>query len=77
MPPTLKCTRPLQPELLLGVARDHGGELDLLAVQVLARDLRQPVDLALERVVEPAVGVAEIDGRIPHLQVEKSRPSAS
>src|SRR6516165_145324 len=60
----------LAAELRFSIARDHGGEFDLLAVQILARDLRQPVDLALERVVETAVGVAEIDGRVPHLQVE-------
>src|SRR5262249_32925535 len=64
----------LERELLLGVARDQRGELDLLAVQVLARDLRQAVDLALERVVEPAVGVAEIDRRVPHLQIEIFAP---
>src|SRR5262249_53884853 len=57
-------------ELRLRVARDQRGELDLLAMQVLARDLRQPVDLALERVVEATVGIAEIDRRVPHLQVE-------
>src|SRR5262249_38484025 len=45
----------LEPELRFRVARDQRGELDLLAVQVLARDLRQAVDLALESVVEAAV----------------------
>ena len=39
-------------------------------MHVLTGDLRQPVDLALERVVQAAVGVAEVDRRVPHLQVE-------
>ena len=54
------------------------GELDLLAMQILARDLRQAVELALQRVVQALVAVAEIDGRVPHLQVEIRRgPRAS
>src|SRR3990170_4779470 len=60
----------LAAELGLGVARDDGGELDLLAVQILAGKLRQPGELARERLVEPAVAVAEIDRGVPHLQVE-------
>ena len=64
----------LQAELLLGRLGQDGGQLDLLAVQVLARHLRQPVELAPRRVVETRVAVAEIDGRIPHLQVEVLAP---
>ena len=60
----------LQPELLLGRLGQHGGELDLLAVQVLARHLRQPVELAPRGIVEALVAIAEIDGRVPHLQIE-------
>ena len=46
------------------------GELDLGRVQVLARDLRQRVDLALQHVVQARVGIAEVDRRVPHLQIE-------
>src|SRR6266545_296531 len=66
----------LETELGLGIARDQGGELDLLAMEILARHLRQLVDLPLERVVEPTVAVAEIDRRVPHLQVEVLAPGA-
>jgi hypothetical protein len=52
--------------------RDQRGELDLLAMQILAGDLRQRVDLALQRSVQARIGIAEIDGRIPHLQVEEA-----
>ena len=49
------------------------GELDFLGVQVLTRELGKGVDLALQRVIQPPVLVAEIDGRIPHLQIEIRR----
>src|SRR3984893_10616063 len=60
----------LEAEFSFGILRDRRGKLDLLAVEILACDLRQPVDLAFQRVVETLVGVAEIDGRVPHLKVE-------
>ena len=66
----------LEAELALGGLGQHGGQLDLLAVQILARHLRQPVELAPRRLVEALVAVAEIDGRIPHLQVEVGPPLA-
>jgi hypothetical protein len=59
-------------ELGFGVLRDQRRELDLLAMQILAGDLRQRVDLALQRRIETGVGVAEIDGRVLHLQVEEA-----
>src|SRR5258706_10354465 len=59
-----------QAEAALDALAHHPGELDFLAVQVLAGELRQLVDLRLERVVHRLVGVAEIDGRVPHLQIE-------
>ncbi len=46
------------------------GQLHLFGVEVLAGELRQGVDLPLECVIQPAVGVAEVDGRVPHLKVE-------
>ena len=60
-------------ELLLGILGDQRGELDLLAVQILARHLRQPVELAPHGGVEAGVAVAEVDRRVPHLQVEVRR----
>jgi hypothetical protein len=42
-------------------------------VQILAGDLRQLVELALQGLVVPRIRVAEIDRRIPHLQIEKRR----
>src|SRR5436190_3772439 len=60
----------LQPEPLLGQLRQHGGKLDLLTVQVLARQLRQPVELAPHHLVQTGIAIAEIDSRIPHLQIE-------
>jgi hypothetical protein len=59
-------------ELALGILRDQRRELDLLAMEILAGDLRQRVDLALQRGVEARIGVAEIHRRIPHLQVEEA-----
>ena len=58
-------------ELGLGVLGDHRGQFDLLAVQVLRGDLRQAVQLTVGGVVQALVAVAEIDGRVPHLQVEE------
>src|SRR5205085_10067929 len=63
----------LLPELRLGVAGDQRRKLDLLAMQVLARDLRQAVDLALQGLVQALVGVAEVDRRVPHLEIEERR----
>ena len=60
----------VEAEFLLGVHRDHFRQLDLALVQVLAGDLRQGVDLLFQRVVQARVGVAEVDRRVPHLQVE-------
>src|SRR6185369_474554 len=45
-------------------------ELDLGRMQVLARDLREHVELPAHRVGQALVGVAEVDGRVPHLEVE-------
>ena len=50
---------------------DSGGQFDLFAVQILAGHLRQLIKLALDRIVQTLVFVAEIDGRIPHLQIQK------
>ncbi|RMO59452.1 hypothetical protein ALQ29_05598 [Pseudomonas marginalis pv. marginalis] len=60
----------VEAEFFLGVDRDHFRQLDLAFVQVLAGDLRQGVDLLFQRVVQARVGVAEVDRRVPHLQVE-------
>ena len=57
-------------EFLLGIAGDDRRELDLLAVQILRGDLRQRVELAFHGVGEALVLVAEVDRRVPHLQVE-------
>ena len=57
------------PRVLDGFA-EHGGEFDLFLVQVLGGDLRQRVDLALQGIVQARVGIAEVDGGIPHLEVE-------
>jgi hypothetical protein len=61
---------PLHAEATFDLTDQRVGELDLLRVQVLARHLRQGVELALDGVVDARVGVAEIDGRMPHLQIE-------
>src|SRR5690606_22556590 len=61
---------PLLAELLLGIAGNHRGQLNLLAMQVLARDLRQGVELPFDGIVQPGITIAEVDGRVPHLQVE-------
>ena len=63
----------LAPELALGVLGDHGRQFHLFAVQVLRGDLRQPVELPMCGVVQAFVAIAEIDGGIPHLQIEKRR----
>jgi hypothetical protein len=65
----------LHAELARGVAGDGGGKLDLLAVQILARELGQAVELAAHDVGQAWVGVAEVDRRVPHLQVEVGAPT--
>ena len=49
------------------------GELDFLPMQVLTRQLRKCIDLLLQCLVQAAVFVAEVDGGIPHLQIEIRR----
>ncbi|MNF89182.1 hypothetical protein D3C84_716960 [compost metagenome] len=61
---------PVQAELVPGIDRYHLRELDLALVQILAGDLRQRIDLLFQCIVQAGVGVAEVDRRIPHLQVE-------
>src|SRR5262249_10242878 len=39
-------------------------------VQVLARELRQHVNLVLQRVIDATIRVAEVHGGVPHLEVE-------
>ncbi len=63
----------IQTELLFRVDRDGLGQLDARLVQVLAGHLRQQVDLVFQHVVQTLVGVAEVDRRIPHLQVKERR----
>src|SRR5690606_39088543 len=53
---------PLLVELLLGIARNHRGQLNLLAMQVLARNLRQGVELPFDGIVQPGITIAEVDG---------------
>jgi ABC-type branched-subunit amino acid transport system ATPase component len=43
---------------------------ELILVQILARNLRQPIHLTDDRVVQALIAVAEVDGRVPHLQVK-------
>ncbi len=59
------------PPLGLGVLRDHFRQLDLGWVQILAGHLRQRVQLALHDLGQALVLVAEVDRRVPHLQVEE------
>ncbi len=63
----------LHAPLPFGILRDHLRQLDLGRMQVLAGDLRQGVDLTLQHIVQALVGVAEVDRRVPHLQVEERR----
>src|SRR5579863_6863604 len=42
-------------------------------MQILAGELRQPVELALQRFAKPRILVAKARGRIPHLKVEVRR----
>ena len=63
-------------EFALGILADRGRQLDLLAVQILRGDLRQPIDLALQRLVEARIRISEIHRRIPHLQIEERRAGA-
>ena len=58
-------------EFLLGVPGDDGGELDLLAMQVLARHLGKTIERAPHRCVEARIAVAEVHRRVPHLQIEE------
>src|SRR5262245_64686932 len=57
-------------ELAFRVRCDQRSQLDLFPVQILTRQLRQAVELTPHGRVEPRVAVAEVDRRVPHLQVE-------
>jgi len=61
----------LHAELLLGVLGDDRREFDLLAVKILRGDLRQALELAMRGLIEARIAVAEVHGRIPHLQVQE------
>ena len=60
-------------EFLFHVLGEHGGKFDFFAVQILRRYLRQLVELAFYGVVDAWVRIAEVNGRIPHLQIEEGR----
>src|SRR5690606_16113989 len=60
----------LQTEFLLGIACNHRRQLDFLAMEILARDLRQSVELTLYGVVETWIAIAEVHCRVPHLEIE-------
>ncbi|MPM08574.1 hypothetical protein SDC9_54887 [bioreactor metagenome] len=61
--------------LLLGVLRDELRQLDLGGVQILTGHLRQLLELLDHSVFQPLVLVAEVDGRVPHLQIQIRRAS--
>jgi hypothetical protein len=63
----------LHAELLLDVAGDGGGQLDLALMQILRGDLRHGVDGLVGHRVQARVLVAEIGHRVPHLQVQVRR----
>ena len=63
-------------ELALGILGDERRKFDLLAMQILRSDLRQLVELAMGGRVQALVAVAEIDGGVPHLQIEERRAGA-
>src|SRR5438874_13405193 len=60
---------PLNAKLGLVESRDGRREFDLFRVQILAGELRQLINLILERVVQTLIAVAEARRRIPHLQI--------
>ncbi len=55
----VKMHAPFYSEALFAVLRNARGHLNLLGVQVLASKLRQPIELALQRIIQPAVFIAE------------------
>jgi hypothetical protein len=61
-------------ELGLGIQRNNSCKLDFLAVEILARDLWQPIELSLGGFVQTLVAVTEVYRRVPHLQVEELAP---
>ncbi len=63
-------------KLLLCVARDHRRQLDLLAMQVLACDLGEPVELPLRRVDKAGIAISEVNRRVPHLEIQILAPFA-
>ncbi len=58
---------------LLGILRNELGQLDLRRVQVLAGHLGQLAQLLDHLVFQALVLVAEVHGRIPHLQIQVRR----
>ena len=61
---------PFDPKTLLAMLGDTRGHLHLLRVQVLAGKLRQAIELAFQRLDQPAVLVAEARRGIPHLKIQ-------
>ena len=61
---------PFDAEALLTGAGDARRHFHLLGVQILAGELRQAVELALQGFDQPRVFVTEARGGVPHLEVE-------
>src|SRR5437762_420653 len=64
---------PFDAEALFAGAGDARRHFHFLGVQILAGQLRQAVELALQRLDEPLIFVAEARGGIPHLEIEIRR----
>ncbi|MEJ0100773.1 MAG: hypothetical protein WDO12_14130 [Pseudomonadota bacterium] len=68
----IECTRPCAPNTFSQCCAMRLARF----MQVLAGELRQGIDLCLQRAAEPRIRIAEVDGRIPHLQVEEGSAGA-
>src|SRR6185295_8048164 len=61
-------------EFALGILGNERGQLDLFPVQILARHLRQAIELAAHGGIEARIAIAEVYRRVPHLQIEEFAP---
>ena len=69
----IKMHAPFHAIVALYVRANGFREVDFFPMQVLRRKLRQGINLTLQHLIEASIAVAEVNRRIPHLQIEIRR----
>jgi len=66
----VKMNAAFKTEAFLDALHNALRELDLFTVKILASQLREFIDLALESFIDPGIPVTQVHGGIPHLKIQ-------